>query len=701
MGAVRSPRRSRALVGLAAVVITACEPSTPDPRAITLVGFKPRVTTDVFLNEDLEFVFSHEIDPATVTQQTFRVRDEEGAVASGTWRVVGRRLLFHPAPVLLADLTGGGYRPATRYTVEFVGFPSLSSIRSVEGWPLDRSRRYEFETVRVDPANRRVVFDDASPGSAAPVNVSTALGRLSQGGGWQLEADDPIVLTCAEPLDPSSLRAEDFWLFGPGDPGASERIAVSARFVANYDEGEAPHGESAAVLELLATRHLSPGSYELVISRGVELHDFGGNPVWPMGLHNLVERLEVVPYGDSTGFGATEDLTIDFVGEDRHLFTLLRVPEADGTLTWEAGRATVRYPAAAGDGHHGRQALLSSWPGQGWEGDTLDLHATRIELPADQEVEIEASGPVILRSQGSIALEGRLRRRTPPPGCPEVTENLANDKRTLSAWLEEVVGERRHWTILIAGGDLLLGPEAVVDVDTPLLMVVGGQIRLDSRARLLAPEKEVEGLSRPKQVLYTLGDRIPIEEKRTEHSLVLDPPTSNPLREEVRFSVLTAPLPQALRACSLASEPGRPVQCHPRISGRRGRRPLPSRGRPVHPGGRRERSPRARRPGPDPRLDRACRAPGFVRQLLESALDRLHSARVGALLRPIHLPGSPRDPDPAHAGSLPPPPRVGLPRALHRLVPQRVHPPVAARGGDRQQAPALPVPPVQDDAHVA
>ena len=456
---------------------------------MTLVGSKPRVTSSVFLNEDLEFVFSHAPDPATVTQHTFRVVDQEGNVAAGRWSVSGRTLSFHPASVLRDDLSGGGYRPSTRYSVELVGFPSLSSIASIEGWPLDRSRRFEFETVQVAGERRGVVFDDASPGSAAPVHLATALGRSSRTGAWQLEADDALVLSCAEPLDPSTLVAENYWLRCRDETVLAGRIPVTARFTANYDEGEAPYGEPAAVIELLPSRYLPPGLYDFVVARDAELRDFGGNPVWRMGVGAAVERLEVVlPNADPSVEEAT-DLTIEFVRQDRHLLTLLSPPESDGTLTWEAGRATVRYPRAAGDGSHGPQELGAGWPNPGWSGgDGLDLHATRVSLSAGETVALEQSGLVVLRAQGSFTIDGELRRRTPAPGCPEVVANpLKRPAPTLTSWLEQLGAEGQAWTVLVAGGDLTLGERAVIDVDTPLLLVVGGQIRLHSRARLIVP----------------------------------------------------------------------------------------------------------------------------------------------------------------------------------------------------------------------
>jgi len=518
---------------------------------MTLVGFKPEVTARVFLNEDLEFLFSHEIDPATVTQDTFRVVDEEGGVASGRWEASGRTLVFYPAPILQADYSGGGYRPGTRYRAELIGFPSLSGIASVEGWPLDRSRALHFETVGLDDESG-ALFDDASPGGAASVVIQTDMSRPNTGP-LLLEPDDAIYLTCDEPLDPATLRAEDYWI---RSVSSSDIVPLNARFLTNHDEGEVPGGEPAAVIELVATRHLPPGPYMLRSTADVAIRDLGGNALWRPERLPIAEQLEVVAYSE-VGAGAERDeLSIEFVKEDSHLLTLLRAPEADGTLSWRGGRASIRYPRAAGDGSNGNQVLTSGWPGEGWSAESLDLNSVKLWVPSTESVSIEQSGLVILRAQGQCLIEGALRRSTPAPGSPEVTQDLnivgADGPIHLSEWLEEVREDGRHWTVLVVGGDLIVGAGAEIDVDTPLLIVVGGRIRVSSRASITAPRKRRlltgGGVSRdPDEALYYLGQTgRPTGTFELANRLEIDEPLSNPLREPLRVSVLTSPLPKRL-----------------------------------------------------------------------------------------------------------------------------------------------------------
>ena len=97
---------------------------------LELLTFKQSGAADVCLNELLAFNFSEELDRSSVTPQSVRISDPSGAAARGRLQVDGARLTFEPELPLAADLSDGGLRPGTRYTVELGGFPRPDGIRS-------------------------------------------------------------------------------------------------------------------------------------------------------------------------------------------------------------------------------------------------------------------------------------------------------------------------------------------------------------------------------------------------------------------------------------------------------------------------------------------------------------------------------------------------------------------------------------------
>jgi hypothetical protein len=153
---------------------------------------------------------------------------------------------------------------------------------------------------------------------------------------------------------------------------------------------------------------------------------------------------------------------------------------ADGSSLW------VRYPAAAGDGSAG-EVRLAEPPG------ARDLHATRLLVPAEVRVDLSARrGPVVLRSQTSLRIEGTLVRRgsasepRPSPLVQELREDADRysdrpqddpERPSLGPWLQRLLESEEPWTVLIAGGDLTVTSGALLEVDGPLLLVAGGWIR--------------------------------------------------------------------------------------------------------------------------------------------------------------------------------------------------------------------------------
>ncbi len=191
--------------------------------------------------------------------------------------------------MLARNCADGGYRPDTAYTLQVAGFPRLDGLRAENGTPLERSWRYEFTTVGVGADQPGFSFDDASPGRGHPVQLDfDALRRLGPG--------EPLLLRCAEPLDPKTLvdgPQGEFWLVDAELPEA-QPIALEGRFRANHPEGsQGPFG-ACAVIELWPLEKLRPGGeYFFGAVERPSLADFRGNRVWPVTFGLTPTRIRV------------------------------------------------------------------------------------------------------------------------------------------------------------------------------------------------------------------------------------------------------------------------------------------------------------------------------------------------------------------------------------------------------------------------
>jgi hypothetical protein len=459
---------------------------------------RPEARVGVFLNERLALHFSGEVDPSSVTNESFRVAPVEGGEpARGRFEIDGEEVSFLPDLGLARDLSDGGLQLGTRYEVLVRGFPAPDGLRSVEGWPLAASGRFFIETAQLTEP-RVQLFEDRSPARGAPLN-------LEQGpyGGEQ-----SLRMTCAEPLDPSTLADGEFVLRARENP--EESIPLDPRLVANSQE-------AGAVLELRPRRLLGPGLYRLLTPAGTSVRDFGGNPVWYSARPYGEPEIEVRDRG-----GERPELVETFLGDS--LPSPLVIEEADGTAYWkDAGAVTVRFPLAAGDGSDGETRLAGTERRK-------DVHATRLVVAESAQVELlSVPGLVTLRSQGKMWIAGTLKRRAGPAETP-IDGSFAPGE-TLSGWLAEALGGDRNWTVLVAGGDLVVKGD--IDVDGPLLLAAGGRIRVEGRVHAQDDE------------LWLVGDggggRLDPTASRAE--LILDPPYKNPLVEPLTFAVLSNYLP--------------------------------------------------------------------------------------------------------------------------------------------------------------
>jgi len=557
--------RSTILV-VAATFVGACRPVDTAPRFLQPTLILPKNPDGVFLNEDLVFFFDDEVDRASVTRESVRIVARDGTAARGTLSVEGTALRFSPVPVLAPDLSDGGYRPGTEYDVEIRGFPAVDGLRSTSGAPLAHPLAYRFRTVSIDvptppkdggassgggasSSSSVVAFVDPLPDRTAPLNFFPP-----PSDGWslpQIGALDSIYLDSDKPIDPASVRDGDFTLVSAED-GARERVAVRARLIENEPKARprkkpgrvvsvAPEAAwarepRAALLELSPVTRLAPGRWWLTLEdKHSGPRDFSGHALWRVNALTL-PRFVVGFRGPDAGQGVMLE---EFL--DRRLASPVEVPGTDGTVFWgETGRAEVRFPAAAGDGAAGRLTMSGSVL------DT-DVRAQTLEIPHGATATLSnAPGLVVLRSQGRLTVRGRLERAVDL--APEAIRAQAIDlsarkdaprrATNLSTWLARVAAQGASVTVLVAGGDLVVDADAEVRVNTPLVLVAGGVVRINGAVR--GPQDS------SRSTVFVLGDGGGDIDPPAAwaDALAIDPVVEgNPLREELHYAILSGPIP--------------------------------------------------------------------------------------------------------------------------------------------------------------
>ncbi|MDP6368266.1 MAG: Ig-like domain-containing protein, partial [Planctomycetota bacterium] len=487
----------------------ACGREGAGTQTLELEFMRPVNRQGVYLNEQLILYFNRTVEPASVSRASVRVTDSSGNPARGQLAVQGKEVRFTPAAVLAPDLSDGGYRPDTDYSVRLGGFPELDGLRGSGGEPLSAARTISFHTVAVEQPRRGFVFADGTPEEGSPLRIVSAT----------LTPDEPLRMTCAEPLDPSTLLDGAIVLVEASATG--RRIPLRGILVTNAISGTGSIHRPAAVLELLAPERLKPGDYWLPQPEGVGLRDFGGNPVWlpssPSSRRGL--RITVVEAGEDRGRG---ELWLSLL--DTRLRSPVALPGAAGTARWDGdGRIRIRYPAAAGTGSQG-PLLLNGTEERG------DLHGTSLSVGAGDTCDLgRGVGFRIMRSQGSLTIAGSLTRQVASPN--DIPPMAFGPDETLSAWVRRAAGADHSWTVLVAGGDLFISGS--LEVNTPLLLVAGGAIRVSGSAKA----------QRRQLWLLKDGGGLRLDSTASVAPLLMDPPERNPLVAPLTFSVSSALVP--------------------------------------------------------------------------------------------------------------------------------------------------------------
>ena len=104
----------------------------------------------------------------------------------------------------------------------------------------------------------------------------------------------------------------------------------------------------------------------------------------------------------------------------------------------------IWIPAACGTGKEGEIELDGLV-------EATDLNALRLSVPSGARAELVADGLVVLRSQGSLSVQGALVRRGNAAAEFDDPSGLS-----VTQWLERAQIAERPWTIPVAGGDLIL-----------------------------------------------------------------------------------------------------------------------------------------------------------------------------------------------------------------------------------------------------
>ena len=512
---------------LAAVLLAGafgCRPPARPPERLRVIEIQPRPGQASYLNEPLVITFDADLDLASVTSRSARIV-HDGEERRGTWEADGPHLTWRPLPLTSPDLGDGSLVPGERHELVLSGFPRPDALRSVEGGQLEATLRHGFEAVsaEADPALLDLSMD---PGRCEPLRPRGVL----PGGVAVLRTADPLVLECAEPLDPTSVRSADFWVeVDPASPGprgsaAGEALPVRVRLLRN-EPFRSRTAAPCAELEFLPEVPLEDGAYLLRSQPRPQLCDMGGNLAIQDLDNPVLARFRVV----STARGTGADMRLEFLSDER--LSPQPVPWADGTARWSGdGSLRVGFPAAAGTGEDGAVVLTAD----------ADLPsrvmAQQLLVPQGQGLRLEGhDGLLLLQAQGTLRLSGDLVREG-TGSAHEAIPRAAPGTR-LSEWLAAAVEADSPWTVLVAGGDLVV--EGELRVDTPLVLVAGGRVRVLGSVRCRSEELhlfgEGGGLGLP-----GLPGPLP--------GILVDAPVQNPLRAPLVLAAVTSALPEEVHS---------------------------------------------------------------------------------------------------------------------------------------------------------
>ncbi|MHC5065733.1 MAG: Ig-like domain-containing domain [Planctomycetota bacterium] len=207
----------------------------------------------VLLNQEVVVYFSEPIDPLSVTEETFRVVDQEGRGVAGarSLGLSGSSIIFSPVPPVQRDLSDGSFRPGESYQVQIMGFPRAHAVRAMSGKRLPRRHVIDLRAVDADPQS------DGFPSPFVPVGIGEDPLQLAR----PLEmaaASQRLELHFSLPILPESLRPEAFRVFRILEDSTSRELEPSQLRILPQSSGPGLYYGSSVELEFPAEERFDP-----------------------------------------------------------------------------------------------------------------------------------------------------------------------------------------------------------------------------------------------------------------------------------------------------------------------------------------------------------------------------------------------------------------------------------------------------------
>lgn len=135
------------------------------------------VITDIAPNQTVEFVFSHPINPATVTNTSFSILTASGEAPNGSLLTSGSTVTFVPRISNVRGVTEFGFVAGETYTLTVSGGTQSQSIRSVSGGALANTISCNLTVSRplVDPNGAPPTATLLSPATLVGVQPGTTI----------------------------------------------------------------------------------------------------------------------------------------------------------------------------------------------------------------------------------------------------------------------------------------------------------------------------------------------------------------------------------------------------------------------------------------------------------------------------------------------------------------------------------------------
>ncbi len=483
---VSGPIRAAAIVVLLllATTSTSCGGGGGGPNGdaeLVLVSFLQGGIDNIQLNTVLKFKFSSEINAATVTRASIQVRQggEFGLTVPGEFRVSGANIEFRPALASLCDQSDGGLKGDTVYRVQFIGHPEEFAIKNVRGVSLSATSTHDFST---RPETDPELYRDDIPGQAPFVTSTTPASGTAAIDVGTRAAPERIVIEMSEGIDPCSVSLSNVtveiaevggpfatsvtapngnlsgfvtggsdvtdrsaspltWGSDTGTPWPSglQTLPISVYLQQDFDSsriivsplrGQDPlHPERGGIF---------PENVLLVVSLGLGINDFGGQPVAPMTVSYTTENLDAsagiyviandgeTPYDTSFTTADVDSARAPSVAQAFLLFA--GDGDNGGDMTKPSGPATDSSGCSGGpfqandfvrdDFKPTSDQLLDTGPinscQNGTDGSTAVVwEFSSITIPNGVTVRLKGSNPAVFLVSGQVTIEagGRLLAR--------------------------------------------------------------------------------------------------------------------------------------------------------------------------------------------------------------------------------------------------------------------------------------------------